>query len=82
MASPKQSSLDHQRLLGQIIATVLAAAIDAGAIAVNPQGVASNPAEVLAIIEGFVGIWAPQAMPKQPTTVTPALGQSSTIAKL
>lgn len=44
-------------LLGQIIATVITAAADAGAIALNPQGVITSPEAVANIVKGFLDIW-------------------------
>lgn len=69
MPDQKPAQAPDHALLGQILATVLLAAMDAGAIALNPSGVASNPAEMAGIIQGFLGIWLPRVGPKAPTAV-------------
>lgn len=48
--------MDH-KLLGQIIATVLTAAVDGGAIATDPTGVLTSADKVAQITEGFLSIW-------------------------
>lgn len=44
-------------LLGKILATVVTAAVDAGAIAIDPRGAIQNPDEISQIIKGFMEIW-------------------------
>lgn len=55
-------------ILGKILATVVTAAIDAGAIAASSGGILTNPLAVGQITQGFLNIWlahpasgAPQA---------------------
>lgn len=55
-------------LLGKILATVVTAAVDAGAIAASSGGILTNPVAVGQIAQGFLNIWlthpasgAPQA---------------------
>lgn len=62
------------KLLGQILASVATAAAVAGAITVNPLGVASNPEEISQIISGFLDIWlAHPASGNVPQHPTPAI---------
>lgn len=51
-------------LLGKILATVVLAAADLGAITVDPSGVASNPQEIGGIVSGFLELWLPHAKAK------------------
>lgn len=46
-----------QALLGKILATVVIAAVDAGAIAVSSGGILADPGAVGAITQGFLSIW-------------------------
>jgi len=46
-----------KKLLGQILATVVLGGIEAGQIALDPQGVAKNPDALADIVRGFYGIW-------------------------
>lgn len=48
--------MDH-KLLGQIIATVFTATIDAGAIATDTSGVLGSPEKLAEITQGFLSIW-------------------------
>jgi hypothetical protein len=48
--------MDHT-VLGKILATVVTAAIDAGAIVTSSGGVLTNPATLGSIIQGFLSIW-------------------------
>jgi hypothetical protein len=48
--------MDHT-VLGKILATVVTAAIDAGAIATSSGGILTNPATVGSIVQGFLTIW-------------------------
>jgi hypothetical protein len=48
--------MDHT-ILGKILATVVTAAIDAGAIATSSGGILTNPATVGSIVQGFLQIW-------------------------
>lgn len=44
-------------LLGRILASVAIAAVDAGEIALDPHGIATNPQEINDILDGFLSIW-------------------------
>lgn len=44
-------------LFGKILATVALAAVDIGAVTLDPKGVASNPNEIGEILAGFAAIW-------------------------
>lgn len=48
--------MDH-KLLGQIIASIVTAALDAGAVATDPTGVLTQPDKIASIAEGFLSIW-------------------------
>ena len=63
MPDPTSSPKPHHALFGQILGTVLLAAIDAGAIATNPAGVATDPVELAEIIGGFAKVWTPGTFP-------------------
>lgn len=44
-------------LLGKILASVAIAAIDAGTIFTNPEGIATKPEEINEILDGFLAVW-------------------------
>jgi len=46
-----------QAFLGKILATVVTAAVDAGAIAVSSGGILKDAVAVGAIVQGFLSIW-------------------------
>ena len=48
--------MDHS-ILGKILATVITAAIDGGAIAVSSGGILTDPVAVGKIAQGFLSIW-------------------------
>jgi hypothetical protein len=48
--------LDHV-LLGKILASIITACIDGGAIATDTQGVISSPEKLTEIASGFLSIW-------------------------
>ena len=47
----------NKNLLGQILATVATAAVDAAIVEKDPQGALTNPNELGDIIGGFLSIW-------------------------
>jgi hypothetical protein len=48
--------MDHA-VLGKILATLVTAAIDAGAIATSSGGILTNPGTLGSIVQGFLSIW-------------------------
>lgn len=48
--------MDHS-ILGKILATIITAGIDAGAIATSSGGVLTDPAAVGNLVSGFLNIW-------------------------
>jgi hypothetical protein len=48
--------MDHS-VLGKILATIITAAVDAGAIVADPKGVVSDATAVGDIVAGFLSIW-------------------------
>jgi hypothetical protein len=49
-----------KKLLGQILASVVLAAIGAGEILVNDQGHPTDTKQIDDLFSGFLGIWKPQ----------------------
>lgn len=48
--------MDHS-ILGKILATIITAGIDAGAIATSSGGLLTDPAAVGNLVSGFLNIW-------------------------
>lgn len=70
----------NKTLLGKILASVAMAAVDAGLVVLNPQGVVSNPQEINDILDGFLSLWVshpasgistPQSQPQNKPVVLP-----------
>lgn len=50
-----------QKLLGQILASVVLAAADAGAVLASGETLLTNPQAISQIISGFLQVWVPAA---------------------
>lgn len=59
--------MDHS-ILGKILATVVTAAIDAGAIITSSGGILTDPASLGKLVQGFLDIWLTHPASGQPTT--------------
>lgn len=66
----------NKQLLGQILATVGTAAVDAAIVAMDPQGALSNPKELGEILTGFLQIWLSHPASGLPQAQAPLLVKS------
>lgn len=57
-SSPDEGTSDMDlELLGKVLATVVTASVDAGAIIVSSGSILKDPSAVGAIVQGFLQIW-------------------------